>query len=327
MITLEHLTNLSSAVPWGLWVSIYVWLIGISLAAYAVMMTGQAFKVEEVKRGVALKVVCISIATLLVGLLSILIDLGHIERFHLLFTSFNPTSVMSWMVMLYNFFLVVLVITFLLLAKKKRIPSTFCGLTAVFALGLIILESFLFAGPPGKLWHSPVFLLHFLATALLSGSAAILCFTSVAGPKKEAPKEQFIFRTTLTLLVISLILELAELLHLKGFNQVNGIYLIGAYIVGLGLLLVPHPVTRIASSFVIIFNVLASKYNSIVSAQTVEPFKEFSRAFMDQKLTYGYRPNSLEWTASFVLMLLAVILSILLYLFYKLVFAPRKKEA
>lgn len=325
MITLEHLTNLSSGIPWGLWVSVYIWMIGISLGAYTVTMAGQVFKFEEVKR-VAAKVVCLSIATLLIGLLSIMIDLGHIERVHFLFAYFNPASVMAWIVRLYNLFLVVLVAALFLLAKKKRMARIFCWLTGLFSLALIILESFLFAAPPGKLWHSPVFTLHFLATSLLSGSAAVLYFTSIGGTRKEIKKERFVFQTTLILLVVTLILELAELFHFRGVNQVNGFYLIGGYLLGLAFLVIPNPLTRIASSFVIILNILSSKYNSIVSSQTEEPFLGFSQALIDPKLTYAYRPNPLEWTATFVLLLLAIILTLLLYKLYKLAFEPRKKE-
>src|SRR3989338_5824598 len=91
-ISLGHLANFNSAVPLGLWVAIYVWLVGISAGCFAIVIFGNIINNTYFKQITRLGVI-LSLATLLAGLLSILVDLDHMERFYKLFTSPSPTSV------------------------------------------------------------------------------------------------------------------------------------------------------------------------------------------------------------------------------------------
>lgn len=39
-VSLASFANFNSAVPWGLWVVIYVWLVGISVGSFVLAMLG-----------------------------------------------------------------------------------------------------------------------------------------------------------------------------------------------------------------------------------------------------------------------------------------------
>jgi len=144
----NSLVNFNSAVPWGLWVSVYIWLIGISAGTYLIVTLGNATNNERLKRITGLALL-LSLVTLPVGLLSIQLDLGHIERFYKLFLRPNPSSVMAWMVFVYGAYFVMLLIA-LVLNFLRKIPKGFCWIAAIFAAVAIFLESMLFALPPGK---------------------------------------------------------------------------------------------------------------------------------------------------------------------------------
>ena len=80
----KKLLNLGSYVSWGLWVSLYIYLIGLSSGAYIFACLVSVFKLKSFSR---LKQVSLlaSLVTLLGGLLTIVLDLGHWERFWYVF--------------------------------------------------------------------------------------------------------------------------------------------------------------------------------------------------------------------------------------------------
>ena len=181
-VSLSPFANFNSAVPWGLWVAIYIWLVGISAGSFLLVCWGNLKNHLSLKKVTRLGI-SLSLATLLVGLLSIQIDLGHIERFYKLFTSPSPSSVMAWMVWLYGVYAMILLWS--LFKFKKEIPRSFLSFAFVFALVIIVIEALLFARPPGKHWHSLFFLIHFFTSSLVGAIAALIFTTGIFGPKNE----------------------------------------------------------------------------------------------------------------------------------------------
>ena len=175
-ITLSHFANFSSSVPWGLWVAVYVWLVGISCGAYFLAMLANGRNSQGLKKITDLAI-ALSLAALCAGLLSILADLGHIERFFKLFLNPSFSSVMAWMVWLYNIYFAVLLVS--LFRVKKGFAKSFAYISALFALGLLFVESLLFALPPGKAWHSLIFPIHFVFSSIAAASGILIFLSTI----------------------------------------------------------------------------------------------------------------------------------------------------
>ena len=138
--------NLNSAVPWGIWVSLYIWFVGISIGGYVIAMLMNLLKKNE-KTSFNIFCVVFCVSTFIPGMISILIDLGHIERFYELIVSPNFGSVMGLMGFFYNFFLFFLFVLVLLEILKKQPPRFFLILSIVISFLALFFESLLFARP------------------------------------------------------------------------------------------------------------------------------------------------------------------------------------
>jgi molybdopterin-containing oxidoreductase family membrane subunit len=311
MISLTAFTNLNNAVPWGLWVSIYVWMVGISAGSFALVnygnLSGNQYLKSVTRLGLSL-----ALATLLSGLLSIQLDLGHIERFTNLFTSPNFGSVMALMVWLYGAYAALLAVSILKL--KQGLPKLFSLVFFIFALGIIILESLLFARPPGKHWHSVVFLLHFFFSSLASGIGALL-FATGAFWVKEKKKELLCALSTIALPVImlNLAIELVGVFSSGQIAQLEAWAIVLANALVILLLRRSSSIFIALAGFIELVTVLISKYNHLISGQTVEPFKGFAQSYIEPRLVFRYVPNNPEIIIGVFLVGLAACIFYFLY--------------
>src|SRR3989338_7114789 len=105
----KRLVNLGSYVTWGLWVSLYIYLVGLSSGSYIFSSLVSVFKLKVFEK---FKKLCLltSLVTLAAALLAITLDLGHWERFWFVFIHPAPSSMMSWMVWLYTLYLLLLLL-------------------------------------------------------------------------------------------------------------------------------------------------------------------------------------------------------------------------
>src|SRR3989338_2153686 len=76
----KKLVNLGSYVTWGLWVSLYIYLVGLSIRSYILSSLAAVFKLRVFERLKRISLL-ISLVTLSCALLAITLDLGHWERF------------------------------------------------------------------------------------------------------------------------------------------------------------------------------------------------------------------------------------------------------
>jgi len=309
-LTIGHsLLNLSSAVPWGLWVSVYTWLIGISAGSYFVVILGNATNNKQLKKITDIGLL-LSLVTLPVGLLSILLDLGRIERFYELFLRTNPSSVMALMIFVYGVYFVVILIT-LLLNFMKKLSRTFSWITAIFALSVIVIESMLFALPPAKHWHTIIFPLHFLITSIISGVAFLLFLAGVIS--KDENSVNSLSKIAILLLVVIFVVEIIDGVSGGGFSQLKVMYLLIGNIAAILLFLIDAKQIRIVSGLLVGFSILATKYNSLVSAQLQQPFKGFEQSFIEPGLNFQYIPSTTEWLVVIFLVSLTITAFYVLY--------------
>lgn len=109
-------TRLGSVVPWGLWVAFYIYFIGLSAGSFLLSTLVFVFRnkrLEPVGRLAVLQ----ALACLLTGLVFILIDLGHWERFWHVIAYPQWNSVLAWEIWFYNVYIVLLLAELWLLMR------------------------------------------------------------------------------------------------------------------------------------------------------------------------------------------------------------------
>ena len=184
ILTHDHseVFNTTDLVPWGLGISLYVFLVLTSTGLTFVASLYMVFGIETY-RPIAKRAVFIAILALLAGFVVIGSDLGQPFRAINFMFSPNPTSAMWWMSLLYSIYLVVLVGKFWTiqtgrsdtqLGKVLGIATLISAIAAHSTLGAV------FGFVIGRPAHFGAFMpVYFLLTALFSGFGAIMLFTLV----------------------------------------------------------------------------------------------------------------------------------------------------
>ncbi len=301
-------------VPWGLWIALYVTLIGVSAGAFLVAVLGYGFGVKAVQP-IGRMSLLVALAALVGGLTSVWMDLGHPERVFELFFSPSPTSVMgdmSWFYLVYGILLVVM----LYLAWKR--PES----NALRWLGWIGLPfAILFGGAEGSLfgvvgaralWESGLTPILFLVEGAFSGVALILFLSVLFG---ELQALAFLRNLTIALLLAVVVLEMSEYftafyanipaktasLNLVLFGQFWWVFWIAH--LGLGLLV---PLVLLASEpkngtalavggALVAFFAITTKLILVLPALVVPEFEGLRTAYVGPGLSLEYFPTSSEW--------------------------------
>src|SRR3990170_617144 len=97
----------TSYVPWGLWVSAYIYLVGLSAGTFLVSSLIYVFGIRRLEPVGKLALFTAAV-TLLGALVTIWLDIGHMERFWYVYAYGRPTSMMAWMVWLYTAYFVLI---------------------------------------------------------------------------------------------------------------------------------------------------------------------------------------------------------------------------
>src|SRR5688572_31551310 len=79
MLTGHEQANYGSYVPWGLWVAMYIYLVGLSAGAFLLSSLVYVFRVSSLER-LGRTALWTALVTLVTALGTIGLDLGHLER-------------------------------------------------------------------------------------------------------------------------------------------------------------------------------------------------------------------------------------------------------
>ncbi|HEU4758889.1 MAG TPA: NrfD/PsrC family molybdoenzyme membrane anchor subunit [Dehalococcoidia bacterium] len=107
LLTGHEMAGYTSSIPWGLWVAAYVYFVGLSAGAFLLSALIYVFGLRRLEP-IGKLALFTALVSLIAALLTIWLDLGHMERFYNVFTRGNPVSMMAWMVWLYSAYFVVL---------------------------------------------------------------------------------------------------------------------------------------------------------------------------------------------------------------------------
>ncbi|HKZ50456.1 MAG TPA: NrfD/PsrC family molybdoenzyme membrane anchor subunit [Dehalococcoidia bacterium] len=102
-------TDLSSPMTWGLWIALYIFFVGLSAGSFLLSTLIYVFGMKGLERVGRLSILA-AILSLCAALLFVWIDLGHPERFWRVFSNWHNTSIMAWEFILYNFYIVLLLV-------------------------------------------------------------------------------------------------------------------------------------------------------------------------------------------------------------------------
>ncbi|MDA8163192.1 MAG: polysulfide reductase NrfD [Desulfobacteraceae bacterium] len=169
-------------VPWGILISTYVFFVVTSTGLCLVSSIGHVFGMESFMP-IAKRSVFLAIATIVSGFLVIAFEIENPWRMAIYnVISPNLTSNIWWMGTLYGAYLFFMLIEFALLQVGRFKQASMVGLLGVISgvaahsnlgavFGLLAAREF---------WHGPLMPIYFIASAMMSGCAAILFFTWLA---------------------------------------------------------------------------------------------------------------------------------------------------
>jgi len=310
-----------SYIPWGLWVGLYIYLVGVSGGAFLVAFLHHGLGIAALRRP-ARYAVPIALATLGAGLALVLLDLGQMGRFWYLFTRTSPTSLLAWMVWVYTLYSLVLVAMLVAMARESRVALKWFSI-AGFALVVT------FGGGEGALfgvlgskpfWNSGLLPIRFLFSAFLSGMGLVVVasvlFRRWPSDAEDQAAGRFLRQALLGLLALNIVLEFAEIsvtlyTGLPPVVEAYRLVMFGPHwwvfwIVQLGMGLV-IPILLLASplgarpawvglaGLSIAIGYAGTKQNLVLPGLAIPDFRTLPEAFVHPRLTVTYFPSATEW--------------------------------
>lgn len=327
-----------SHVPWGLWVSLYLFFLGLSAGAFLVTSLAYVFGLKRFEN-----IGPLAAFTVLVALACeaqfILFDLGAMHRaFYRFFLSPSFTSLMTWMFVFFSAMGVLYAVkTYILLRSLRPSDPVAAARNAAIVRRLSLLSlpvGLLFYGTNGAffavmagrpLWNDALTPVLFVVAALLSGGALVTLLTYVfrgAGQGgSPATRQGLCLELGNTLLGLLLLFTLLEALQIFiGYKTARPDLLasLDAMLFGpamwsfwlihalfgtiLPLLLLASraktPKSVAWACFLIVASFMAVRYNFIVPDLTIQSLQGLDAAFVHPRLSPDYAPNLMEWLVS-----------------------------
>ncbi|MBT3271421.1 polysulfide reductase NrfD [Candidatus Poribacteria bacterium] len=240
--------NYGSFVTWGLWVAAYVFFMGLSAGSFLISSLVYVFRVKRFEK-VARLAVFTAVVTLLLGMLSISVDLGHMGRAYRVLIHPNFSSPMAWMIWAYLVYFVLLMTQFWLLiradlargATNGGLRAAVCGMLTLRArdtsaesaerdlrkarvlAGIGLPVALMFPAGVGALfgvvaaqpaWHSGLFPVLFILSAVASGAALLTVTATVfqGGWRRNSETVVALGRVVLVALALVVLCEASEFL-------------------------------------------------------------------------------------------------------------------
>ncbi len=352
----DRLAAYTSYIPWGLWVAAYIFFVGLSAGAFLLSSLGYAFGLRRFESIGPLALLTAAV-TLIMGLLMILVDLGHPERFVEVFVRPQLRSMMAWIGWLYTAYFVLL-LGMLVLALQSRVVHLDPGrvrrndrwLRRLSTIGVPL--AIAFPGASGALfgtviareyWNTALFPIIFLAGALLSGGALVTAIVVFLWPRRDGTWKELVTaltRIVLALLVVQSILEFAEITIPAWYQIGSEASLVNSVLFGPywyvfwlvhGLLGVVIPLILLTRSSLaargvgaalVAVTFLAVRLNLVIPGLITPELQGLERAYLDPiggRLSYAYLPSLFEWQVVIGVLAIGAALFYLGYRFLPLV--------
>ncbi|MGQ9492038.1 MAG: NrfD/PsrC family molybdoenzyme membrane anchor subunit [Anaerolineae bacterium] len=317
--------NYGSYVVWGLWVAMYLFFAGTAAGGFMIATLDLLFRIPVFRR-VGKVALWGALISLVAGLTSIALDLGHMERVWKVYLQGNPGSVMFQLVWGYTIFGAIIVASLLLALRQPESKA----LRIVMGVGLPV--SLFVSGAVGALlgvnaarpfWHVGLFPVQFPVFSLASGAAMLLLALGLFGPRDDPNRPQQLWilgLMSVLLLVVKLYFMWADYsqsiygkvpMNVDAVNQVLfGRYWWAFWILQLGVgTLIPLIVLsqrKLAQhngwagwmGLLLLVGYAVARCLIIFPALTVPEPAALTTAFSGPHLTFDYAPSLMEWSVT-----------------------------
>lgn len=171
-------TGMNNGTSWGLYISMFMFFVGLSAGGLIVASSASVFHVSEYKK-VALPAVILSTVCICCAGMFVLIDLGGIQRVWQIIVSPNPASPLFWDICVIVIYLVINVVYLRFMTSKKEGADRSVSIVSRVALPVAILvhsvTAWIFGLQLSKEgWYSAIMAPLFVVSALDSGLALLL---------------------------------------------------------------------------------------------------------------------------------------------------------
>ena len=350
------LANFTSVLPWGLWLSLYIYFIGLSAGSFLLSTLVYVFGVKRYEP-VGRMALFQALVCLVLGLLFILIDLGRPERFFRTITNWAPSSILAWEIMFYLAYIVILLVEIWILlrpdlvqrskllqrlhrpremmtvtTKEKRIVKILAIIGIPVAIGVHGGTGMIFAVVKARpFWHTGLFPLIFLISAMVSGGA-LLTFLTAFFSKIEPDRRKEIVRSlaklTASVLLLDLFVLLIEIIvvlygdiphHTHPYNLLLAgpywwvfwiVQILGGSVVPLIIIFGRRTHDTLVwlgvATMLIFLGVIGVRLNIVIPAQQSTWFGGLPESYHFLKNPTGYFPSLNEWLSSIGILTLGV---------------------
>lgn len=181
-------TGLNDQVSWGLYMSNFVFLVGVAAAAVTVVFPSFVYNHRHLKE-IYLLGEMLAISAVVMCIVFVLMHMGRPDRLWHIFPGLGimnwPNSMLTWDVIVLNGYLLLNIICgFYYMYKKytgqqmnKTFYMTFVYISIVWALSIHTVTAFLLNTMPTRpMWHHAVVPIKFIVTAFSAGPAFIILF-------------------------------------------------------------------------------------------------------------------------------------------------------
>ena len=176
-------TGMSNSVSWGLYITCFMFFVGLSAGGLIVASSAHVFHIESFKR-VRLPAVIVSTVCICCAGLFILIDLGGVQRIWRMIIGLNVTSPLAWDMVVITCYLIINILDIVWMVKGNEENVRKLSYVALpVAILVHSVTAWIFGLEIAKEgWYSAIMAPIFVASAMDSGLALLLC--ALAGLKK-----------------------------------------------------------------------------------------------------------------------------------------------
>jgi molybdopterin-containing oxidoreductase family membrane subunit len=211
-------TSMSDSVMWGMYISFFIFWVGVAAAGIVFGIAAYVFNVPSFKR-IAVIGEAQAIMAIVIALLLVMVDIGRPIRAILLMPLLpNLRSMFDWDFLVLNGYLILNIIGYLYTIHNYRLDrslsyrftSIFITVAAPLAIGIHTVTAFISQALTARpIWNSPLLAPRYVATAFASGPAILLMTLYLASKYIDGfSLDKDMFKKTLYVIVSSLVIGL-----------------------------------------------------------------------------------------------------------------------
>lgn len=327
-LTQGHLpAGYGSYAPWGLWIAIYFHGVGLAGGAFALGALGYLFDWPGFRDVRALRTtIVLSFACFAPALLSVLLDLGHPERFAYITLRPNLGSMMAFNAWMYIVFLVNAAALFFLSYRDDE-NSWFKPLLILGTLMAVMFPSqsgaFFGVVDAKPFWNSALMPILFLTGSLTAGAGLLMVVRGLFLPQDEDHTNAWLRTAVLGGIALYAVLEFAEFsIHL--WNPTShapevdlilwgpywwvfwAVHLLIGMVVPAVLLAGSNRNLWALAGLLVAVTFISSRLNVLVPGQATADLLGLQSAFQHDRLTFVYHATAMEYLVGLFLVALGM---------------------